>query len=382
MRTSWQTRFLDLISGKQQDVLSKCMRALLRVSSWGFRLIVSCRNWAFKRGVFKTHTSSVPLVISIGNIVTGGTGKTPTTLLLAEALSENATVAILSRGYRSQAESLPSPVILCQGRGPEFKAEYCGDEPYLLAKRIPQAHIIVGKDRRAASRLAERAGAHVLLLDDGMQHRRLARHFDLVVVDALNPFGHGYLLPRGLLRESPHALERANLIVLTHIGSHAHFRDACAQLAPYTSAPMVGTRLELEKIWQGQTQLKELSGRRIGLFCGIAHPERFLETVQRLGANVVAHHFYPDHCNFELSSLKDFADECASKGAELLVCTEKDYVKLEGIFCHALPLVWLQMRMIVVENQENWMNFIKNAKVKVVNNFLHSENGFKSRISE
>ena len=196
----------------------------------------------YEKGWMRRYVPPVPLVISVGNIVAGGTGKTPVTLLLAGAFYERFTVAILSRGYRSKAEKLDAPVLLCEGQGPTFPASYCGDEPYLFAQRLPKAIVIVGGDRKKASFLAAKAGAQAIFLDDGMQHRRLVRDFDVVVVDVGDPFGQGYFLPRGFLRDDICSLARANLIILNHINDSEQFTSVKMQLEPYSLAPIIGTK--------------------------------------------------------------------------------------------------------------------------------------------
>lgn len=366
MRRSWQTHFLELISGKNNSPLFTLLRALLIIPSWIYRWVVSCRNWAFNQGYLSVYTSEVPLVISVGNIVVGGTGKTPTTLMLAQTFGPEVNIAILTRGYRSRAETLPVPIVLSRGKGPVYGANYCGDEPYLLAKRLPNTTVIVGKDRCAASKIAAKEGAKLILLDDGMQHRRLARHFDVIVIDALNPFGHGYLLPRGMLREPIHALSRAHFIVLTHVKDQEHYQKVSSLLKPYTSAPMVGTKLEVEHIWHTQKgKIDSLDQRKAGIFCGIAHPERFMQTVQSLEVEVVSHCYFPDHFPFDQQTIEQFARSCLKKGAEMIICTEKDYVKLKGCFFNALPIVWLEMRTAIVFGEEHWNAFIEQAKAKL-----------------
>ena len=207
----------QVISGRQKGVWALCIKAILLPLSWLYRFFIYCRNWLYDRGWMRRYVPPVPLVISVGNIVAGGTGKTPVTLMLAEVFYGRFKPAILSRGYRSKAEKLVAPIFLCEGEGPLFPASYCGDEPYLFAKRLPKALVIVGRNRRKASVLAAKAGAQVILLDDGMQHRRLAKDFEVIVVDAGNPFGNGYFLPRGFLREELHALKRADLIFVNHL---------------------------------------------------------------------------------------------------------------------------------------------------------------------
>lgn len=362
---SYQKYFLDVISQKSNNPFSKLFRAFLHLPTWIFKGIIVSRNWAYDKGYFKIHKSEAPLVISIGNIVVGGTGKTPTTLLLAQTLNKGKECAILTRGYRSRAETLPTPLILSRGKGPLYGASYCGDEPYLLARRLPKVTVIVGKDRSTASQMAVEAGAKILLLDDGMQHRSLHRHIDVVVIDANNPFGHGHLMPRGLLREPVHALSRAHFIVLTHIRDVQHYEETHSLLRAYTNAPMIGTHLELNHIWHTHKgKLHDLKQKRLALFCGIAHPDRFMKTVQALGAQVVTHKYFPDHCQFDLFTLQSFANEAMKKGAEALICTEKDYVKLKGCFHHSLPLIWLEMKTVVTFGEDHWKTFISEIKSK------------------
>ena len=190
-----------VIQGKKQGILRSSIKCLLLPLSWIFHRGVQLRNWCYDKKWFKSYVPPVPIVISIGNIVAGGTGKTPVTLLFAYTFYNRFSLAILSRGYRSKAEKLDAPLILCDGKGPLYPAAYCGDEPYLFAQRLPEAHVIVGENRQKASYLAAKAGAQVILLDDGMQHEVAMRDFEVVVVDVGDPFGHGYFLPRGFLRE-------------------------------------------------------------------------------------------------------------------------------------------------------------------------------------
>lgn len=309
----------------------------------------------------------VPLVISVGNIVAGGTGKTPMTMLLANAFYEKHSIAILSRGYRSKAESRDQPLILSEGKGPLYPATYCGDEPYMFSHRFPSAHVIVGGDRQMASRLAVRAGAQVILLDDGMQHRRLARDFDVVVVDVADPFGQGYFLPRGFLREDVRSLSRANLIVLNSIHDLGQFNEVKKKIAQYSQAPIIGTQVRIKgvKDLDGKMLEMPLKGLKVGMFCGIAHPDRFRKTLEAEGAIVVSEFWLPDHDRPKEKELLRFAKSCAQQGVERLICTEKDMVKLHDIPTLSLPVAWLQMELEVIEGQDEWRAFLKKAEAKI-----------------
>jgi tetraacyldisaccharide 4'-kinase len=355
----------DIVRGRRRGFVAALIKALLLPLSWLYGFGVSCRNRLYEKGWMRRYVPPVPLVISVGNIVAGGTGKTPVTLLLAGAFYERFTVAILSRGYRSKAEKLNAPLLLCEGQGPTFPASYCGDEPYLFAQRLPKAIVIVGGNRKKASFLAAKVGAQAIFLDDGMQHRRLARDFDVVVIDVGDPFGQGYLLPRGFLREDICSLARANLIILNHISDLEQFTSVKMQLKPYSSAPVVGTKgtvIAIRDLKGQEMSLKELS---VGMFCAIAHPEYFRRTLEQEGIQVVSEYILADHESVSVKNLEQFAQVSMKKGAKWLICTEKDRVKLQDQLTLTLPIIWVQLELRVVAGQEEWQNFLQHAETKI-----------------
>jgi len=356
----------DVIRGRRRGLIPSLIKAVLLPLSWCYGWGVALRNYLYEQGWLRRYVPPVPLVISVGNIVAGGTGKTPVTLLLAGAFYERYTLAILSRGYRSKAEKLETPLFLSEGDGPTLPASYCGDEPYLLAQRLPKAFVIVGGNRKKASFLAAKAGAQVILLDDAMQHRRLVRDFDVVVVDGADPFGHGYLLPRGFLREDVRALARANLIIVNHIQDFEQFAAVTLQLKPYTAAPFVGTRGYVAAIrnLQGK-EMVPTEKRTVAMFCGIAQPESFRRTLEREGFSVVHEYALADHVAIPATELERFAEESLRKGAEWLMCTEKDRVKLPEILSLSLPVVWVQLELRVVAGEEEWRHFLEQTEAKI-----------------
>lgn len=355
----WEVYFLNVMRGKQKGTIAAILRPLLLVLSWVYGGLIWLRNRAYDQGWMRKYSPPVPLVISVGNIVAGGTGKTPVTLMLANEFYPHTQIAILSRGYRAEAEKLPNPVWISKGNGPILPASYCGDEPYLLAKNLPKAYVFVGCNRHKASNMAARAGAHVVLLDDGMQHRALARDLEVVVIDALDPFGLGHYLPRGLLRDDLSSLSRANLIVINHAVDEARFVTVGEMLSKYTSAPRIGVRMEVDQVLDFNDQpYGDLKNKRVGLFCGIAHPEYFRKTLKDCGANVVEELIVPDHMPFDLTILEEFALHCKGNNAEVLVCTEKDRVKFGATLDMILPVVWLKMKLRVVYGEECWKQFI------------------------
>lgn len=357
----------DVIKNKKKGFFPFLVKHTLLPLSWLYRSGVRWRNWCYDKGWMRRYITPVPLVISIGNIVVGGTGKTPVTLLFAKAFYKRFLIAILSRGYRSRVEKKSEPTILCDGHGPLYPASECGDEPYIFAKRLPKSLVIVGGNRKKASCIAARAGAQIILLDDAMQHRALARDFDIVVVDVSDPFGHNHFLPRGFLREDKSSLSRANLVVLNHMKNLEQFQTVKQQIQKFTKAPVIGTNWQIESIYNlDGTVIESIRGKKIGMFCGIAYPEHFRETIEQEGATVVAEYCVPDHQKPDDEGLKIFAKACLKKGAEWLVCTEKDQVKLiDQKLCLDLPIIWFKMEMSVIEGEAEWKTFLKCAEARI-----------------
>lgn len=363
---SIELMFKDIIHGKKKGVLISVIKIILLPLSWIYGLCIILRNHVYERGWMRRYMPPIPLVISIGNIVAGGTGKTPFTLFIAQAFYEKFALAILSRGYRSQVEKLNQLIILSDGEGPTFPASYCGDEPFLLAKRLPKALVIVGSDRKQAAFLAAKAGAEVIILDDAMQHRKLARDFDIVVIDVRDPFGQGHFLPRGFLRDDVKSLSRAHLIALNHIEDRDQFEEVKTQLLRYTKAPVIGMKTKVSAFKDLNDQvIVPQEGDSIAMFCAIAHPEYFKKTLEQEGLIVESEYILPDHDNIDNEGLELFAKKCSKKKLKWLICTEKDRVKLDDALQFPIPLLWVQMELSLTYGQENWEMFLKDAKSKI-----------------
>ncbi|MES2121804.1 MAG: tetraacyldisaccharide 4'-kinase, partial [Chlamydiota bacterium] len=295
------------------------LRPLLSALSRAYRSVVALRNAAYDKHIFNSEALSVP-VISIGNLTVGGTGKTPLVHLLASELQKTLRLAILTRGFRSRVEKRGEMRKISAGSGPLFSAEECGDEPYLLAQKT-KASIWVGADRVASGKAAIAEGAQCLLLDDGFQHRRLKRDYDIVVVDGNDPLARGNFLPLGFLRDSPQRLKQASLIVVSHARDEEHVRQVEAQLSPFTSAPVMGVRVQV-------LNAERLTPGKAALFCGIGSPQRFVQTVRDLKQEIVDTLILKDHAKPTAAQLADFARQSKEKGARYLLCTEKDAVKV------------------------------------------------------
>lgn len=358
--------FKSVIRGRKRGLIPWVIKGALLPASWVYRFAMASRNWLFDKGWMRCYVPPIPLVISVGNIVAGGTGKTPVTLMLAGAFYEKFSIAIISRGYRSKAENLDAPVVLCEGQGPLFPASYCGDEPYIYAMRYPKLHVIVGSNRKRASRLASKAGVEIVLLDDALQHRHLARDFDVIVIDLNDPFGQHHFLPRGFLREDVRALKRSHCVILNHVADNAEFKRIESEVKQYTSAPVVGACYRVSSIrdLKGIEQVS-LQGHTVGMFCSIAHPEYFKRLLESEGAWIAAEYHLPDHDLIKEKDLAHFAQACVKKGCEYLVCTEKDRVKLNEELLLDLPIVWVQIDLKIVEGHEEWQKFLSSAASKL-----------------
>jgi len=358
--------FKAVISGKKRGLTPWLIKSILLPFSWIYGSFSRCRNWFYDEGWMKCYIPPVPLVISVGNIVAGGTGKTPVTLMLIQAFYEKYSMAILSRGYRSKAENLDSPVILCEGQGPLFPSSYCGDEPHIYALRYPKLHVIVGSNRKKASRMASKAGVQVIILDDALQHRKLARDFDIIVIDLNDPFGQNHFLPRGYLREDVKALKRAHCIILNHVQSQEQFKKMENEIKQYSLAPIIGTRYQVTCIRDlGGNELPSLQRSTVGMFCSIAHPAYFKRLLEDEGALVAAEYSLADHDEIKEKDLIYFTQQCIKKGCQLLVCTEKDRVKLRDQLSLDLPIAWIQIEMKIVEGQEEWQKFLNYTISKI-----------------
>lgn len=355
--------FKDIVKKKKRGLFASLIRSILLPLSYIYRYIIKCRNELYDRGLMRRYVPPIPLVISIGNIVVGGTGKTPITLLIAKSFYERYLIAILSRGYRSKAENLDNPVILCAGEGPIFPVSYCGDEPYLFAQRLPKALVIVGRDRKKSSLLAAKHGVQVVLLDDALQHRHLARDFDVIVVDAKDPFGHGYLLPRGFLREEVTALKRANLIVLNHVNDSLKIEEIKSKIRAHSAAPIVSTCEYVTAIRDLKGETVQFSDeKKVGMFCSIAQPDHFRYTLEQEGFTVIQEYCLPDHAEIHEKHLEQFAQACLKKGAHWLICTEKDRVKLHEFLVLSLPVIWVQIEIQIIDGKEEWNQFLSQAE--------------------
>ena len=310
----------------------RSLLAPLAVAEGLFRAGVALRGALYDRGLVPTARAAAP-VISVGNLSVGGAGKTPVVLAVAERLlGAGRRPAVLSRGYGA---SEVRARVVSDGRRLLLGAREGGDEPVLLARRLPALRVLCGPDRAALASVAvDRLGANVLVLDDGFQHRRLRRDLDVVVLDASNPWGNGHCLPRGPNREPAAALRRAGLLWLTHVdrGGPGALEDLRSLARAHTGRDPVESRHAPRDILDASLEqsfgLASLAGRRVALLTGVARPESVRRTVEALGAEVALSRDFADHHPFTPEEVDEALAAAAQAGAELVVTTEKDAVRL------------------------------------------------------
>ncbi len=357
---------IDVIMGKREDFGALVFAAFLQTCSYLFSGIVQARLWLYRKRIFH-DTPLGCLVVVVGNLTVGGTGKTPVVEKFARALHERGRkVAILSRGYKSKAPPFwqrwwhdfthkePGPPrVVSDGVNVLLDSELAGDEPFMLAKNLPGVVVLVDKDRvKAGAYAIKRFGCDTLVLDDGFQYLPLKGRLNLLLVDKTNPFGNGFLLPRGVLREPVKHLKRASYIFLTksngqrdaelealirHFNPHAEIIE-CAHRAKY-----------LQRVGDGDRRLvDDLKGRKIAAFSGIATPESFERFLREGGAQLVQVRRFLDHYRFTKEDLREIYAEAIAAGAEYIVTTEKDSVRITDAEACPLPLFYLRLEIDIL----------------------------------
>jgi tetraacyldisaccharide 4'-kinase len=289
-------------------------------------------------------------VISIGNITTGGSGKTPMTIYLARMLSRfGCRVVILSRGYRGTFEQ--SCAIVSDGKKIIMDARSAGDEPCLMAKKLSSVPVIVGKDRYACGQMAiQKFSPDMILLDDAFQHLRIYRDIDIVLMDNYSPLGNSHVIPRGVLREPKSHLHRAHLFVLTRATKK---QDNTTQIKPYVAnKPIFKCSHVPDQLMQmndnGQVNFlapETLTHQAVYAFSGIANNDDFLQMLTRLQYQVVGTNHFHDHHDYNDNDLKMIETNAKNAGAKYLLTTEKDYVKVCNHIHWTIPLFALSIKL-------------------------------------
>jgi len=363
---------IDVVLERRRGIRATALRAILYALSFVYERLVQLRLYFYRKRVFRERALGC-LVISVGNLTVGGTGKTPIVEKFARALRAGGRrVAILSRGYKSvprkrswldrmRGTIVDPPRIVSDGKTLLLDSRTAGDEPYMLAHNLRDVVVLVDKDRVKSGLFAiDKWKVDTLLLDDGLQYLHLKHRLDIVLVDRQAPFGNEFLLPRGTLREAPRNLRRASYIFITKNTGESnevlirrirrYNRTAeiieCAHKPLYLQNVFTGERLPLER----------LCGAFIGSICGIAAPESFEGALRKLGAQVDLAKRYIDHHYYAEAELTTFINRCIRRDLAMIVTTEKDAVRMPHLPETELkvPICFLRVEIEILSGHESW----------------------------
>lgn len=328
----------SLVSGQRPGALPFLQRALLALASLPYCLAIRIRNCLYDVGLLKQHHARVPVVV-VGNLTVGGTGKTPAVEWVAQFYrKQDRQVAILSRGYGSSTGRNDEALVL---------ENNLIDVPHLQdADRVKLAHIAIDELER-----------DLLVLDDGFQHRRLKRDLDIVLVDATNPWGFGWCLPRGLLREPKSGLRRAGMILITRADlvdeqTLQTLQNEIHSIAP--RCPIVISKHSPQTLHNTQDELSldPLKNRPVAAFCGIGNPNGFWKTLERLGCTIVDRRTFPDHYAYQREDVHELSAWATQLPADTwILTTQKDWVKLRVDYLGDKPLWSLRIMLEITQGR-------------------------------
>jgi len=343
--------FRMLADGSMRGPGAATLRAALGALAIPYGLATRARNLLYDRGLLRRRTAPIP-VISVGNLTLGGTGKTPLVAWVARLLvAKGRRPAVVSRGYAAR----PGEV---------------SDEAAELAILVPGVAHVADRDRGRGVVAAADRGADVAILDDGFQHRRLRRSLDIVAIDASDPFGCGHLVPRGLLRESPAGLARAQAVVLTRAGglSQARRGEIHDRVTSVRRGRPPAIWLETDhrpvaiRSAGGRIEpLATIAGCRAAAVCGIGNPTAFRQTLAACGLDVAGFRAYADHHDYSPSDLDAIAAWAKELGAVRIVTTLKDLVKIRNDSLGSVPMVALEVALRVTAGEAELAALITTA---------------------
>ncbi|MFP4054374.1 MAG: tetraacyldisaccharide 4'-kinase [Phycisphaerae bacterium] len=344
-----EQRVRDIMSGRARGIGPALLRGGLGMAAVPYALAMRLRRRLYARGVLPSRSADIP-VICVGNLTTGGTGKTPMVAAIVQMLrNAGANPAVLTRGYKA--------------------ADGVSDEAELL-RDLTGAKVIVNADRAAGAAQAMADGADVAVMDDGFQHLRLARDLDMVLLDATNPWGYGHCLPRGMLREPPAALRAADAVVITRIDQVAEQQvDAIGrrvrEIAP--DVPIACARHQplalLDETGQPRP-MTDLAGRKVCAFCGIGNPGAFFAMLEQHNARLVSRHALPDHADYARALDRALCGTCEPTDgcpAQIMVTTEKDFVKLSETTPFRRKVWRVRVEMAITQGAEQIERLVRNA---------------------
>ncbi|MGB5218932.1 MAG: tetraacyldisaccharide 4'-kinase [Smithella sp.] len=337
------------------------LRIIASLLSYVYLLAVNIRNWLYDQKILEEVKLSCP-VISVGNITVGGTGKTPCVIMLAQLLQRNGyKPAVISRGYGGR--SVQPVNIVADSNKILLDSEVAGDEPSLIARALQNVPVITGGERRVTGKVAiDKFGADVLICDDAMQHRQIFRDINLVLFDSRDLKIRKNVLPRGKLREPMTQLKRADAILLTRVDEAEPAEQAIAELVQDKNIPVFRSIHQPQDIIRGdfseKIAMSSLAEKKICAFCGIAKPDSFKRILLAARATILALDIFPDHHRFSANELEKIKDGFIKSGADYLVTTEKDAMRLHNLSEFLKELFILRIEMKIQPSVHALENFI------------------------
>tara|TARA_R100000027_G_scaffold63770_1_gene56741 strand:+ start:19443 stop:20687 length:1245 start_codon:yes stop_codon:yes gene_type:complete len=363
---------VDVVYDRRTGRSATIVGGVLNGFSYLFESIVRFRWYLYSNRIFRNRPLGC-LVVVVGNLTVGGTGKTPVVEKFARSLHEQGRkVAILSRGYKSKKEpfyrkwwralthvSEPPPRIVSDGEKVLMGPQEAGDEPFMLARNLPGVHVLVDKNRvKAGAYAIRRFGCDTLILDDGLQYLPLKGSMNLVLVDKTNPFGNRRLLPRGILREPVSHLKRASYVFLTksdgspsdELETFIHKHNPGVEIIECAHRPTHLQSLDLKE----KFPVSKLKGARVGAFSGIAVPEGFESFLRDHGASIRYNRRFLDHHWFSDRELESIGEQAKEIGVDFLVTTEKDAVRIGSTIDFGLPIYFLRLEIGLLRGAQDF----------------------------
>ncbi|MFH1093636.1 MAG: tetraacyldisaccharide 4'-kinase [Candidatus Omnitrophota bacterium] len=340
---------LLIIAGKKRNVLILALGIVMDFLSLIYSGILHLRLIVYRSGILRTKRYAIK-VISVGNITVGGTGKTPLVEMIVEYLLEQKKrVAIISRGYKGIQDS----------------DEFIADEPKMLKNRFPEAQIIINKDRQAGLKSAQDdMGCEVAVLDDAFGNLKTGKDLDIVCIDCLNPFGFGYVLPRGLLRLPLCYLRNAQVFMLTHTDqAPGKVKEIINKLRKYNKkAEIFQSRHAPEFLYDiNSAQKREfpyIRDKKVALLCAIAQPELFEKTVASLGAQITENFYFEDHHAFTDEQMQSVMTRCMALKVRSIITTAKDEPRIKAVFKNKHSEIEILVLKIKLEVEKNEGRFL------------------------
>ncbi len=368
---------IDVILERRYGKKAAVFRWFLYLLSIVYLWLVQLRLALYRKLLLKQRQLGC-MVVTVGNLTVGGTGKTPVVEKVARALQDGGRkVAILSRGYKSKKPPLlrrleqrlkrnnqPAPPrVVHDGNSLMLDSGQAGDEPYMLARNLNDVIVLTDKDRVKSGLFAIRNwGVDTLVLDDGFQHLKLKHSIDIVLIDRQAPFGNEFLLPRGTLREPPKNLQRARYIFITKSTPDGNTElikrirryNRTAEIIECAHRPQY-----LENVFSGERlPLDYLLNRYVGSVCAIAQPHSFEQALRDLGANLEVTRQFADHHRFSHREIEGFLERCLRRDLDAVITTEKDAVRFPKVKNPPVPILFMRVEIELLTGHESWQSFV------------------------